>query len=502
MRGSQAGNADPRPVILAHRRRRFGRRFGSGRRAAFAARIRIGGPGATVAITIAALVAVVTAGVVVAVARRDPDMATSDRGLKARAIAEAALSAKISRMVAGDYSDLGASDRAVPFAGGTAWVAVENFDVRRELFRLTAQATFGDETQVVEAVLRPLADPASPCAVFAGNASNDPGYLLALGGEGGGADAIEGDVYSGRDLAVRGGARITGSLRARGRIEGAEGESHVTRPGPDFPAILRGRHPSERALTFQVDTLFSGATLESDPWGGKAWQVPRDNPAHVLRKNPSDREELCRATAGDDWFLEEPCGSSRSAAPDADGAAWIGVPETSGSGGAPALVFVIEGDLWITNRILRAVRFGRSGGPRTSVAFVVRGDVHVGADIVDPEDRGDAIALVALRCEGREQSGDIRIGGELANPVEHLDALLFAERDIRREAEPRSPGSLVVRGALVAGNQILLGSESPHARLVVRGGEGATVAARAGLPIPQDRVSAFTVLSWRTLGAP
>jgi hypothetical protein len=452
--------------------------------------------------TIAAVLAVATAGVVVAIARRDPDVPTSERGQKARSIAEAALSTKISRMVAGDYSDLGSSEHGVTIAGGTAWVAVENFDVRRELFRLTAQATFGDETQVVEAVLRPLADPPAICAVFAGNASNDPDYVLAFGGEGDAADAIEGDVYSGRDLLVRGGARIQGALRARGRVEGAEGEFPVMRAGPDFSASLRGRHPAGHARTFQVDTLFSGATLESDPWGGRAWQVPRENPAHVLRRNPSDREELCRTTAGDDWFLEEPCASSRSAAPDADGAAWIDLPEADGAGSARSVVFVIDGDLWITNRSLRAVRFGRPGSAHTSVAFVVRGDIHVGADVVDPGDRGDAIAFVALRREGREESGDIRIGGELANPVERLDALLFAERDIRREVEPRPQRPLVVRGALVAGNQVAIGSDAPHARLVVRCGEGSAIAARAGLPIPQDRVSAFTVLSWRALGAP
>jgi hypothetical protein len=405
-------------------------------------------------------------------------------------------------MVAGDYSDLGAADRAVPLAGGTAWVAVENYDVRHELFRLTAQGTFADETQVVEAVLRPLADPASPCAVFAGNASNDPGYVLAFGGQGGAADVIEGDVYSGRDLAVRGDARVAGTLRARGRIDGANGEFPATRAGPDFAAILRGRRPTEHVRTFQVDALFAGATLESDPWGGRAWQVPRENPAHVFRKNPSDREELCRATPGDDYFLEQPCASFPSAGPDTDGTAWIDVPEAGGTPGERSLVFVIDGDLWITNRSLRAVRFGRPGGPRTSVAIVVRGDVHLGADVVDPDGRGDAIAMVALRREGREASGNVRIGGELASPVERLDTLLFAERDIRREPEPRAPASLAVRGALVAGNQIALGPEAAHVRLVVRGEEGFAIAARAGLPVPTERVSAFTVLSWRASGSP
>ena len=501
MRGYGAGSADPRCVILA-RRRRKGRRFARRSIWAFRTGSRFGGPAATIAITIAALAAVGTAGIVAAIARRDPDAATSERGLKARAIAEAALSAKISRMVAGDYSDFGASDRAVPIAGGTAWVGVENYDVRHELFRLTAQGTFADETQVVEAVLRPLADPAAPCAVFAGNAANDPGYLLAFGGRGDAADAIEGDVYSGRDLSVRDDARVAGTLRARRRIEGADGEFPVTRAGPDFAAILRGRRPTEHVRTFQVDALFAHATLESDPWGGRAWQVPRDNPAHVFRKNPSDREELCRATPGDDYFLEDPCASFPAAGPDTDGAAWIELPETGGPASGESLVDVIDGDLWITNRSLRAVRFGRPGGPRTSVSIVVRGDVHLGADVVDPGGRGDAIALVALRREGRESSGDVRIGGELANPVEHVDAFLFAERDIRRETEPRPPPSLVVRGALVAGNQIALGPEIPHVRLVVRGVEGSTIAARAGLPVPCERVSAFTVLSWRALGAP
>ena len=457
---------------------------------------------ATVAVTIAALVIVGTAGAVVAVCRRDAAEPCSERGLKARAIAEAALSAKISQMVAGNYADLGSNARGVPFAGGSAWVGVENFDVRRELFRLTAQGTFADETQVVEAVLRPVVDPAPACAVFAGNSSDDPRYVLAFGGEGEAADAIEGDVYSGRSIFVLGDARIEGRLRARRSVEGAEGDYPVARRGPDFGAVLRGRRATERMRTLHVDALFEDASREEDPWGGVACQVPPENPAHVFRRNPSDRAELTEATPGDDYFLEAPCGGDPGAAPGADGSAWVGVPGLrAGDHGA---TFVVDGNLWVSNGALRAVRFGRPEGEPASLAIVVRGNIHLGASILDPEGRGNAIALVALRHPGREASGDILIGGPGSNPVEEIDAFLFAERDIRRGAEDGIPAPLVVRGALVAGNHIDLGSGEAHVRLTVRGdarfanGE----LALAGVPASADRVAAFSVLSWRTLGAP
>jgi hypothetical protein len=215
---------------------------------------RLPGRATTIAVSIAAFVAVGTAGAVVAVYRKDPEAASSEEGIRARSIAEAAVSTKISQMVAGNFADLGSIGRGVPLAGGFAWVGVENFDVRRELFRLTAQASFQGETKIVEAVLRPVVERAPMCAIFAGNASNDPDYVLEFGGEGDLRDSIHGDVYSGTSIRVRGEARIEGALRARRGIDGAEGDAPVTRRSPDS-GFLRGRRPTDRARILRVDAL-------------------------------------------------------------------------------------------------------------------------------------------------------------------------------------------------------------------------------------------------------
>lgn len=468
---------------------------------------RLPGRATTIAVSIAALVAVGTAGAVVAVYRKDPEAASSEEGLRARSIAEAALSTKISQMVAGNFADLGSIGRGVPLAGGFAWVGVENFDVRRELFRLTAQASFQGETKIVEAVLRPVVERAPMCAVFAGNASSDPDYVLEFGGEGDLRDSIHGDVYCGTSIRVRGEARIEGTLRARRGIDGAEGDAPVTRRSPDFEGFLRGRRPTDRARILRVDALFEQAERESDPSGG--WRVPCDNPAHVFRKNPSDRAALTDTTPGDDYFLEDVCADAGPGGAAAGDSSWIGVAEAEGAIGerGASATFVLDGDLWIASRSGRPIRFGRPGGEPTNLSIVVRGNIHVGASLLDPplepSGRRNALALVALRHEDREASGDILFEGGGAAAAEEVDAFLFAEHDIRR-AEGERPTPLLVRGALIAGNQVRLGSGSAHAPLAVLGDKrlaDGTLAA-AGIPVPPDRVTAFSVLSWRALGTP
>jgi hypothetical protein len=471
------------------------------------------GGAATVAVSIAALVAVGTAGLVVGAYRKDPEAASSEEGIRARSIAEAAISAKISQMVAGNFTDLGSSGHGVPLAGGSAWVGVENFDVRRELFRLTAQASYQGETQVVEAVLRPVVERAPVCAVFAGNASNDPDYVLDFGGEGEISDSILGDVYSGSSIRVRGAARIQGTLRARRGIDGAEGDAPAARRAPDFGGFLRARRPSDRARVLRVDALFARETREPGPAGGG--RVPCDNPAHVFRKNPPDRVALTDTTPGDDYFLEDVCADGEAGGAADDEASWVRVAEAEGAIGerGSSATFVLDGDLWIASRSGRPIRFGRPGGQATNLSIVVRGNIHVGASLLDPQGdvpaatgaagRRNAIALVALRHEDREASGDIVFEGEGVRAAEEIDAFLFAERDIRRaEGERTTP--LLVRGALIAGNQIRFGSRSARAPLAVLGDErlaDGTLAA-AGIPVPPDRATAFSVISWRALGAP
>ena len=56
----------------------------------------------------------------------------------------------------------------------------------------------------------------------------------------------------------------------------------------------------------QVANEFATATYKSDEAGGSAWQLPESSPAHIFRKNPSDRTSNTSSTVKDDYFLEDP----------------------------------------------------------------------------------------------------------------------------------------------------------------------------------------------------
>ncbi|HEV8112390.1 MAG TPA: hypothetical protein VGR31_06410 [Planctomycetota bacterium] len=456
--------------------------------------------GAALATVLAILVLLGVVGTVITMGPRSMRArGTSEGSLKAQAVAEAGINDGLSRVLAGHFAGLGSESNPIECEGGSYWVTVEKFDVANRSYRLTARATYASDARTIEAVVRPTVDLAYQTAVFAGNSSMDPRYTLELGGRGSDADVVEGDVYSGNDVAVTGDARVRGAIRARGRVNG----SANGRLKSQSVASFAGRHYGTGA-DCDVEHLFAAATCEESPAGGRAWQLPRESPAHMFRKNPSDREAETRATEGDDYFLEDPYEAVRL---DANGDGADACRLTFAGAGANHRVFRIHGDLWILNTRTNSFRFQSPENDPTSITIVVQGDIHIADNLYYADPQRDGVALIALCDAGRKSSGNILLGDPSDSTLTEVDAFLYAENDVRSVAvDARAPRRTTVRGSLSAGNHVDLGCSEPerHVALALHFDER-LVAGRLTLPWVSSQVrraTAFSVLSWRESARP
>jgi hypothetical protein len=425
---------------------------------------------------------------------------------RAEFLAQAGISDKLSQLMAGNYVDLGSSRDPIPSPGGNCWVAVETLDASHELFRLTARArsertgrTEG-ASRTIQTVVRSFADTVVHDALFAGDSSGEDDYVLALGGIGERADRVRGDVYSGNAISVTGDAAVDGVLRARGRIAGARGSEATSRSIGDF-ARLR----AAAARYVDVGQSFAGAALRDNPLGGTAGELPKESPAHLFRKNPSDRAVWTAATAGDDYFLEDPYEPvERDVGSDGSDATrvYLSPPEGGGASAEAGSAFTIDGDLWVFNRNTNSFRLsGPREFPRVLVV-AVRGNIHVADNLYfQPRDQ-DGIVLIALKDPARSDSGNIVLGDPEEGTLREIDAFLLAEGDILGcSLGLEGSRRLAIRGSLAAGNQVKFGpaGSGSHVQLAIEHDERLLTGRLVlpGLPAGIRRATAFTVLSWK-----
>lgn len=448
------------------------------------------------------LCAAAGAGLVIQPARGRPRV-SAETLASLRSVAEAGISDKLSQMMAGNFHALGSSAHPVAFMGGSYWVSVENVDSAERLYRLRSSARYDERGRTIETVVRPIVENGYRAAVFAGNASNDPGYVLALGGSGNDADVIDGDVYCGSDVAIADEARVHGDIRARGSIVGAEGESAGAQGVPRFARLRQG---SDADL--DVEHLFGEAVFARSPLGGWAWQVPRRSPAHILRKNPSDRALCTIATASDDYFLEDPYEAlredARSAGSDPSRLSLSDAPGEPGTGGN-GQVFFIRGNLWLLNRNTDSFAFATPEGESAAVTFVVLGDIFIADDLHLANPPKDGVAFIALEDPARKTGGNIVLGDPADGSLREVHAFLFAENDIMGASlDPRSTRRLAIQGTLSAGNRIDLPRGEGDLRwgLTVRY-DPRLLTGELELPALSaqvERATAFSVLSWAEVG--
>ncbi len=460
------------------------------------------------ALVVAVIATVVCAGMASALlavsgSSKKEHIASADH-MKALYVAEAGLSDGISVLTGGGVPALGAVDAPVTFSDGSYFgSAVDNGD---DTTTVTVYGTSHGQTRGVEAVVVRTSDGVYANALFAGNSSGDPNYRMKFGGLGAQADHIGGSVYSGGNIQITGNAAIDGAIRAFGAIGGGTGDTGHTQPIPDLVAMNYGvNHDIDVAGAFASATYTNSAS-----YGGRAWSLPESNPAHIFRKNPSDRSANTSSTAKDDYFLEdqyEPMNSS--SAINANAGAHVTI---SGIGGEPGvngneLVYYIDGNLWVHNNNAYSFTLWNSTGTPIKVTFVVKGNIYISDNIFYHDENADGLALIAMKDSAVADSGNIYFGDPSFGTLEYMDAFMYAENNfLDTNLSASGSARVTVHGNMTAGNQVKINRDfgAQHSKLTVnydsRIWDGTLQL--PGLPSSSGSSAAWSVASWREVAVP
>jgi len=427
--------------------------------------------------------------------------------VKAFYLAEAGLNEALLSMSTSLSSD---GDVAMPTAMGSAkqphhlhqgdyWTSiVDNGD---GTYTVTSTGESVDERCSVEAVVQvPDTSSVYHNALFAGNRSENPLYTLGFGGSGGQADVINGNVYSGGNVAVSGGAVVNGSIRATGSISGADGDSGETAPIPDLQAMNY-----EVDHDYDVAGLFASAAWQYDSAGGSAWQLPEDNPAHSLRKNPSDRKKETGSTVKDDYFLEDPHEKVR-VDKNQNGKNAYHLTLTNSHGKGPSTsnkVYYIDGNLWLHNKKTYSFKFYQTQNESTKITVVVKGNIYFSDNLFYQNKNKDGIAFIALADEAVPDSGNIYFGDPEFGTLKEMNAFMYAENDFY-DYNLDALGSATVRvfGNMTAGEHISIERDylGQHSKLTVDFDDRLMKGdlSLPGLPSESSgQDQGLTLLSWR-----
>jgi len=454
------------------------------------------------------------AGVILSVSYRHAgEIRSSVSEHRAFFAAQAAANHALANLAQDESDAVGSAEEPLACDGAEYWFSMEEVASGSWLVRASGRA--GLSERVLEVELERLEGGPFFHGVFAGNSSGDPTYELKLNGTGGQNDEIDGSVYSGGDLAVTEDAKVSGSMRAAGSVTGGDLEQQEAgrrEPIPD----LAGMH-YEATAEIQVAKEFDAATYAADDLGGSAWQLPEENPAHIFRKNPSDRLDGSGATAKDDYYLEDPYETIRL------DSGWDGSDATrlslSGTGGEPGTssnhkVFFVDGNLWLHNKKTYSFEFGTDGAG-LAVTFVVKGNIYFADNLFQEDEDKDGVAFIALRDPDVADSGNIYFGDPTYGTLRRMHAYMYAENDFH-DTNLNSASSSVVElvGNMTAGNQVKIqrdyvkvsrrGTTTTHTKLSIdfdeRVANGELVL--PGLP---DGGAAegggFTIVSWREVGS-
>jgi len=387
---------------------------------------------------------------------------------QATAVARAGLADAMVQIAAGNEIDaLGTQEIPIAFGGGSYWVEVTR-DNDQGTCLVASHADVRGERDALEALLTSGGSDIYDHALFAGNSGGDPLYSLKLGGSGRQADLVTGDVYSGGGVNVSGTASVLGTIRAQDDITGASGESGVYQPIPDIAAM---DYPN--TADFDVASMFAGAPYKSNALGGKAYQVDEANPAHIFRKNPSDRGSDINSTVKDDYFLEDPYEPVHT---DSGSTGADACPITlSGISGEPGVngnhkVYYIDGNLWIHNRNIFSFKIEHAEANGVQVTFVAKGNIYFSDNIFYDNTETDGIAFIAMKDDGVSDSGNIYFGDPVFGTLEQMHAFMYAENNfVDKNLSATGSATVAVYGNMTAGNKVDIQRDygDQHSKLTV-----------------------------------
>jgi hypothetical protein len=457
-----------------------------------------------IAVFVTIVCAGMAAGLMTVTSGSKKEHRASTEHMQALYVAEAGLNSAIDAVRSGTPVVLGDAENPVPFSSGSYWgTSVDNGD---DTYTITVYGTEHNDTRGFEAVLVKQGDGVYSSALFAGNKSNDPAYVMKFGGTGAQGDVVNGNVYSGGGILRKGSAALNGEVRATGTLTGVGGDSGVTQPTPDLVAM---NYPVNNNIN--VANAFASATYKSSSdYGGKAWQLPESNPAHIFRKNPNDRTANTGATVKDDYFLEdvyEPINTSSAINSGAGSHITI-----SGIGGEPGpngndLLYYIDGNLWIHNNNAYSFTLWNASNTPVKVTFVVRGNIYISDNIFYQNAGGSGLALIAMKDSAVSDSGNIYFGDPSFGTLEYMDAFMYAENNfLDTNLSATGSARVTVHGNMTAGNQVKINRDygTQHSKLTVnfdpRIWNGNLDL--PGIPSVSGGSETYLVASWREVALP
>jgi hypothetical protein len=452
------------------------------------------------------------AGVVLSVSQRHSAEVTAlaDQN-RAFFIAQTGINDALAALETGETDAIGSADDPIVSSGGRYWVEVDNDG---SIFTFTSRARVGLQQKSLEVVVERQEEGVYQNGIFAGNSSDDPSYVLDLSGVGSQADKIYGDIYSGGAVTVRQDASVDGTIRAFSTVTGTGSSSAETGKKQAIPDIAGMDYASTADI--KVASEFSGgsATYTSNSAGGSAWQLPESNPAHIFRKNPSDRSSETGGTVKDDYFLEDPYEAVRSdSTSDGSNAYEITLSGVSGEPGTSSnqKVFFVDGNLWIHNYKTMSLKFKHGDGSGLQVTFVVKGNIYISDNLFYTNKDTDGVAFVAMKDSAVSDSGNIYFGDPSFGTLERMYAYLYAENNFH-DVNLSATGSARVElyGNMTAGNQVKINRDYEvtsgkkktiqHSKLMVDFDERIANGALKMPGLPKTTAlddASFEVLSWR-----
>jgi hypothetical protein len=307
--------------------------------------------------------------------------------------------------------------------------------------------------------------PPLECGIYAGGLSGEDWTLILrgkgnpvskAGGESGGKDTINGNIFVDGDVALYQESSVKPPLapnpfELKGDVE-ATGDVNLFDSATVSGKITRGVDPYGKpdlvGMNYAVNNTHNVAQIFTDANVDNGY-LPAGHPLRdIFVKNPNDRNAECSNSAGDDFFFEPSSGFK------------IGGPH---SGDTPLhagenRIYYVDGDLWVHSK--PTYGFKMDG----KVTIVATGNIHI-CDNIQYADSSSMLGLVALGKYDEDgalvSGGNIYFGDPGWGNMGLFSAMMFAANDFLFNTDPvagnlKEPDS----GFTINGNMVALNSVS------------------------------------------
>lgn len=331
---------------------------------------------------------------------------------------------------------------------------------------ITSRGFVGDVEREVELVVQPpQAAQLYQKALFSGNSDGD-NYTLLLGGFGGQADLVTGDVYSGGNLAVTGDAIIDGVAMAAGTITGVSGVQGVLGI-PDIEAMDYENNNDVNMVDQFNAQAYSGTTVAG--WGGTADQLPDDVLGHIFRRNPSDRKDHWEADklayGRDTYYLEDPYSKKSTNQYKITPSRPVQGDPSNPLNGNDKVIF-IDGNLRLDMSGPLGYKFYFPEKTGLKLTVVVKGNIYWGDNLDYLNKNKDGLVFIAMKDTDRNNgdgtfgiadSGNIYFGDPRHGTLESMKAFMYAENNfIDQNLSAKGSLEFEIFGNMTAGNQVAI----------------------------------------------